>query len=359
MKKLDLYIIRKFLGTFFFSMVLILSIVVVFDLSERLEKFIENEAPVKAIIFDYYLNFVPYFANVFSSLFTFISVIFFTSKMAYNSEIIAILSTGISFRRTVRPYMISAGVIACLSLLLSAFIIPNANKKRIEFSEQYIWKKYSNKEENIHRQIAPGAFIYMSSFNVYSSRGNDFTYEVFREDTLVSKLTAKSISWNKELEKWRINNWTLREFDGIKETYTTGQTIDTLLNFSAAEFSEDPKKIKERLTLPELDEYIARQKLRGSSNVVEFQIEKYKMFSGAFATFILTLIGVCIASRKIRGGMGFHLGLGLLISFSYILFMQFSTVFATNGGMSPLLAVWIPNMLFAVVALFVYRAAPK
>lgn len=259
----------------------------------------------------------------------------------------------------VRPYMISAGVIACLSLLLSAFIIPNANKKRIEFSEQYIWKKYSNKEENIHRQIAPGVFIYMSSFNVYSSRGNDFTYEVFREDTLVSKLTAKSISWNKELEKWRINNWTLREFDGIKETYTTGQTIDTLLNFSAAEFSEDPKKIKERLTLPELDEYIARQKLRGSSNVVEFQIEKYKMFSGAFATFILTLIGVCIASRKIRGGMGFHLGLGLLISFSYILFMQFSTVFATNGGMSPLLAVWIPNMLFAVVALFVYRAAPK
>ena len=279
--------------------------------------------------------------------------------MAYNSEIIAILSTGISFRRMVRPYMISAGVIACLSLLLSAFIIPNANKKRIEFSEQYIWKKYSNKEENIHRQIAPGVFIYMSSFNVYSSRGNDFTYEVFREDTLVSKLTAKSISWNKELEKWRINNWTLREFDGIKETYTTGQTIDTLLNFSAAEFSEDPKKIKERLTLPELDEYIARQKLRGSSNVVEFQIEKYKMFSGAFATFILTLIGVCIASRKIRGGMGFHLGLGLLISFSYILFMQFSTVFATNGGMSPLLAVWIPNMLFAVVALFVYRAAPK
>lgn len=359
MKKLDLYIIRKFLGTFFFSMVLILSIVVVFDLSERLEKFIENEAPVKEIIFDYYLNFVPYFANVFSSLFTFISVIFFTSKMAYNSEIIAILSTGISFRRMVRPYMISAGVIACLSLLLSAFIIPNANKKRIAFSEQYIWKKYSNKEENIHWQIAPGVFIYMSSFNVYSSRGNDFTYEVFREDTLVSKLTAKSISWNKELEKWRINNWTLREFDGIKETYTTGQTIDTVLSFSAAEFSEDPKKIKERLTLPELDEYIARQKLRGSSNVVEFQIEKYKMFSGAFATFILTLIGVCIASRKIRGGMGFHLGLGLLISFSYILFMQFSTVFATNGGMSPLLAVWIPNMLFTVVALFVYRAAPK
>ena len=359
MKKLDLYIIRKFLGTFFFSMVLILSIVVVFDLSERLEKFIENEAPVKAIIFDYYLNFVPYFANVFSSLFTFISVIFFTSKMAYNSEIIAILSTGISFRRMVRPYMISAGVIACLSLTLSAFIIPNANKKRIEFSEQYIWKKYSNKDENIHQQIAPGVFIYMTRFNVYSQRGDNFTYEVFKKDTLVTKLSANSIVWNKEKKKWTLNNWVLREFDGINETYTTGNALDTVYNFTVNEFTEDPKKIKERLTLPELDEYIARQKLRGSSNVIEFQIEKYKMFSGAFATFILTLIGVCIASRKIRGGMGFHLGLGLLISFSYILFMQFSTVFATNGSMSPLLAVWIPNILYAVVAFFVYRAAPK
>lgn len=340
-------------------MVLILSIVVVFDLSERLEKFLENQAPVNEIIFDYYVNFVPYFANVFSSLFTFISVIFFTSKMAYNSEIIAILSTGISFRRMVRPYMISAGVIACLSLLLSAYIIPNANKHRIEFSEKYIWKKYSNKDQNIHRQVAPGEFIYMTSFSVYNNRGDNFTYEVFKEDTLVSKLSARSIEWDKNKEKWTIKDWTLREFDGVKETYSTGRQIDTVLNFSVNEFTEDPKKIKERLTLPELDEYIDRQKLRGSSNVVEFQIEKYKMFSGAFATFILTLIGVCIASRKIRGGMGFHLGLGLLISFSYILFMQFSTVFATNGSMSPLLAVWIPNILFAVVALFVYRAAPK
>ncbi|WP_294139875.1 LptF/LptG family permease [uncultured Sanguibacteroides sp.] len=359
MKKLDIYIIRKFLGTFFFSMVLILSIVIVFDLSERLEKFIENSAPVNAIIFDYYLNFVPYFANVFSSLFTFISVIFFTSKMAYNSEIIAILSTGTSFSRMVRPYMISAGVIAILSLLLTAFIIPNANKKRIEFSEKYIWKTFQNREKNIHRQVAPGSYIYMSSFSVGPKVGYDFSYENFRGDTLINKLNARLIEWNENKGKWTIKDWTYREFDGMKETYTTGRQIDTLLNFTPAEFSEDPKKIKERLTLPELNEYIDRQKLRGSSNVVEFQIEKYRIFSNAFATFILTLIGVSIASRKIRGGMGFHLGLGLLISFSYILFMQFSTVFATNGNMNPLLAVWIPNILYAFVAFFVYRTAPK
>lgn len=359
MKKLDLYIIRKFLGTFFFSLVLILCIVVVFDLSEKLEKFLENKAPVQAIIFDYYQNFIPYFANVFSSLFTFISVIFFTSKMAYDSEIIAILSTGISFRRFVVPYLMSATVIAILSFLLGAFIIPNANEKRIEFEKQYMGKRYANKEQHIHRQIAPGTYIYMSSYSVVSNIGYDFSIENFEGDTLVNKLTSSRISWDKENKKWVIYNWKLREIDGDRETYTTGPKLDTILAFQPSEFSENPKKIKEQLTLPELDEYIDRMKLRGSSNVVEFQIEKYKMTANAFATFILTVIGVSISSRKIRGGMGLHLGLGLLISFSYILFMQFSTVFATNGNMNPLLAVWLPNILFSIVGVFVYRMAPK
>lgn len=174
-----------------------------------------------------------------------------------------------------------------------------------------------------------------------------------------SKLISSRIAWNKEKEKWVITNWKLRELDGDKEQYTVGKQLDTLLGFVPSEFSKDPSKIKEQLTLPELEEYIDRMKLRGSSNVVEFQIEKYKMLANTFATFILTFIGVSISSRKIRGGMGFHLGLGLLLSFSYILFMQFSTVFATNGDMNPLLAVWIPNILFSVIALFVYKTAPK
>lgn len=359
MKKLDLYIIRKFLGTFFFSLALILCIVVVFDVAEKLEKFIGNHAPLSAIIFQYYLNFIPYFANLFSSLFTFISVIFFTSKMAYDSEIIAILSTGISFNRFLVPYMISAAVIALLSFLLSAFIIPNANQTRIEFQKQYVNKKFNNREANIHRQIAPGVYIYMSNYSVSSNIGYDFSIEKFDNDTLVSKLTSNRITWNKAKGKWTIHNWKLREFKGDYDEYTTGRQIDTLLGFMPSEFSEDPSKIKEQLTLPELEEYIDRMKLRGSSNIVEFQIEKYKMLANTFATFILTFIGVSISSRKIRGGMGFHLGLGLLLSFSYILFMQFSTVFATNGNMNPLLAVWIPNILFSVIALFVYKAAPK
>lgn len=359
MKKLDLYIMRKFLGTFFFSLALILCIVVVFDISERLEKFIENEAPLGRIVFDYYLNFIPYFANVFSALFTFISVIFFTSKMAYDSEIIAILSTGISFKRFMRPYFLSATIIAIFSFLMSAFIIPNANKTRNDFSKEFLWKKYTNKEENIHRQIAPGTFIYMSNYSVVSNIGYDFSIETFQDDTLVGKLTSSRIAWDEGMQKWSIYNWKLREINGDKEVYTTGAQIDTVFAFVPAEFSEDPKRIKEQLTLPELNEYIDRQKVRGSSNVVEFQLERYKMMANAFATFILTVIGVSISSRKIRGGMGLHLGIGLLISFSYILFMQFSTVFATNGSMDPLLAVWVPNILFSFVAIFVYRTAPK
>ncbi len=359
MKKLDLYIMRKFLGTFFFSLILILCIVVIFDLSEKLEKFLEKEAPVSAIVFDYYKNFIPYFANLFSSLFTFISVIFFTSKMAYDSEIIAILSTGISFRRFLVPYLISAAVIAGLSFLLGAFIIPNANEKRIEFEKQYVNKRYANTEQNIHRQIAPGTYIYMSSYSVTSNIGYDFSIENFKGDTLVNKLTSARIVWDRDSSRWVIHNWKLREIDGDYEKYTTGARIDTVLPFAPSEFSENPKKIKEQLTFPELEEYIDRMKLRGSSNIVEFQIEKYKMIANAFATFILTLIGVSISSRKIRGGMGLHLGIGLLISFSYILFMQFSNVFATNGNMNPLLAVWLPNILFTVVGAFVYRMAPK
>ncbi|MDR0544021.1 MAG: LptF/LptG family permease [Odoribacteraceae bacterium] len=359
MKKLDLYIIRKFLGTFFFSLGLILCIVIVFDISERLEKFLESKATLTEIVMDYYVNFVPYFANVFSALFTFISVIFFTSKMAYNSEIIAILSTGISFRRIVRPYIFSAAIIAALSLLLSAFVIPNANRKRNAFAEQHLNRKYQNQERNIHRQIAPGEYIYMSNLSTSSPIGFHFALEKFKGDTLVSKWTSDRVEWREDIKKWRVYKWKIREFAGDKQYYKTGDQLDTTLNFSFKEFTEDPKRVKENLTLPQLNEYIDRQKLRGSANVVEFQLEKYKMFANAFSTFVLTFIGVCIASKKIRGGMGFHLGLGLMISFSYILFMQFSTVFATNGDMNPMLAVWLPDILFTVVALFVYRFAPK
>lgn len=359
LKRMDVYIIRKFLGTFFFALGLILLIVVVFDISERIEKFIEYKAPLKEIVFGYYMNFLPYFANVFSPLFTFIAVIFFTSKLATDTEIIALLSTGVSFRRILRPYIVSASVIAVLSFLLGAFIIPNANQKRIVFQKKYMGKNFVNKQDNIHLQLADTTYVYMSRFSVGSKVGYDFSIENFADNVLKSKLISSKVEWDEDNKKWRIHNWKMRKFDGYKEEYTTGERLDTVLAFSPSELSEDPKRIKEQLTLPELEDYIDKMKLRGNSNVVEFQIEKYKMGVNAFATFILTVIGVSVSARKARGGMGWHLGVGLFLSFSYILFMQFSTVFAVNGGMNPLLAVWIPNILFTFVAAATYKTAPR
>ena len=238
MKKLDLYIIRKFLGTFFFSLVLILCIVVVFDLSEKLEKFLENEAPAKVIVFDYYNNFIPYFANVFSSLFTFISVIFFTSKMAYDSEIIAILSTGISFRRFLFPYLM-VGYRYCYFVIFAGELLlsPMPNEKRIEFEKQYMGKRYANKEQNIHRQIAPGIlYLYVGLIRWLRMWDMKFSIENFRGDTLINKLTSSRITWDKENKKWVIHNWKLREIEEIKKRIRRDRNwilswLSNLLNF--------------------------------------------------------------------------------------------------------------------------------
>ena len=357
-KKLDLYIIRKFLGTFFFAIVLIISITIVFDFSEKIDNFIDKEAPFRAVIFDYYVNFIPYFANLFSALFTFVSVIYFTSKMAYDTEIIAILSSGISFKRLMFPYFISALIIGIFSFFLSNFVIPPANAKRLDFTETYLKKRFVNKERNIHRQIEPGLFIYMTNFETSSKIGYKFSLEKFEGKQLVSKLTSRSIKWNKEKEKWTIKDYVIRRIDGDKETLEKGKSIDTLLNFKPDEFSRRTNVV-EAMNMMELDDFIDEQIMRGDSNISAYKIEKYRRIANPFSAFILTLIGVSLASRKVRGGMGLHLGIGLALSFSFILFMQISTVFATNGSMNPLLAVWFPNILFLVIGIYLYRVAPK
>ncbi|MGZ2370880.1 LptF/LptG family permease [Ancylomarina sp. YFZ004] len=356
--KLDLYIIRKFLGTFFFAIILIISITIIFDFSEKIDNFIDKEAPFKSIILDYYVNFIPYFANLFSALFTFISVIYFTSKMAYDTEIIAILSSGVSFRRLMFPYFISALIIGIFSFFLSNFIIPPANAKRLEFTDTYIKKRFVNKERNIHRQIEPGLFIYMTNFETSSKKGYKFSLEKFEGKQLVSKLTSRSIKWNEDKEKWTIKDYFIRTYDGDKESFEKGKSIDTLLNFGPDEFSRRTNVV-EAMNMMELDDFIDEQIMRGDSNISAYKIEKYRRIANPFSAFILTLIGVSLACRKVRGGMGLHLGVGLALSFSFILFMQISTVFATNGSMSPLLAVWLPNMVFSVIAIYLYRVAPK
>lgn len=356
---MDIYIIRKFLGTFFFSILIILSIAVVFDFSEKIDDFIENGAPFSEVIFDYYLNFIPYFAVLFSSLFTFISVIFFTSKMAYNTEVIAILSSGVSFRRFLLPYMLSATVIAVFSFFLTNFVIPDANKIKLDFEEKYIHSRpVSFNRKNIHRQISPGVFMYMESYSNISQTGYNFSMEKFEEGKLKSKLMGDQIYWDTTKNTWTVRRYYIRDIDGLEETITEGSRIDTVINMHPSDFARR-LNVVESMSLRELSEFIQLSRMQGEVNVIAYLIERYKRISYPFSTFILTLIGVAVSSQKVRGGIGMQLGTGLVISFSYILFMQFSSQFSIGGSIPPLIAVWIPNVFFAIVALILYKMAPK
>ncbi len=357
-KTVDIYITKKFLGTFFYAIALILSIAIVFDMSENLDEFLSKDISWGTILSEYYLNFIPYFANLFSPLFTFIAVIYFTSKMAYNTEIIAILSSGVSYKRLMRPYLVSAFILAAFSYTLGNYVIPPANKTLNQFRQFYIDnnRQTVSNERNIHRQIEPGVFIYMQSFNA-NNVGYRFTLERFEDSKLVEKLTADNIRWDEETEKWVINNWWKRRIYDNHEEFERGYRMDTTLNMTPDDYKV-MKNEMENFTTPALKAEIKEMKLRGV-NTVEWEIEKHKRVAGPFSAFILTIIGAGLASRKIKGGLGLHLGLGLLLSFSYILFMQISTVFAISGNTPPLVAVWIPNIGYSIIAFFVFRWAAR
>lgn len=358
-KKLDLYIIKKFLGTYLFSIVLIISIAVVFDFNEKMDKLIEHEAPWDEIIFDYYMNFIPYFSNLFSPLFVFIAVIFFTSKLAENSEIIAMFSTGMSFKRMIRPYMISAAIIAIATFLLGAYVIPSGSITRLNFEDRYIKPKKKNTAMNVQLEVADGVIAYINSYNDAMKTGNRFSLDKFVDKKLVSHLTARRITYDTaQANKWVIHDYMIRELDGLKEKITRGNRIDSIINMDPSDFLI-MKNQQEMMTSPELRKYIDKQKKRGFANIKEFEIEYHKRIAMSFASFILTIIGVSLSSRKTKGGMGLHLGIGLGLSFSYILFQTVSSTFAVNGNMLPALAVWIPNILYTFIAFFLYQKAPK
>lgn len=358
LKIIDRYIINKFLGTFFYAIALIIAITIVFDISEKIEDFISKDAPFSAIVFDYYVNFIPYFVNLFSPLFTFIAVIFFTSRMAYNTEIIAILSSGVSFNRLLRPYMYSATVLTILSLLLNNFIIPPANAKRLDFENTYIRNAFYFSERNLHRQVSPGTFVYFESFNNQRNMGYKFTLEKFEENKLTYKLSSEYIRWDTLVNKWEVENYFIRKIDGMNEKVESGVKKQIEINLSPDEFNRRVDNV-ETMNMFELDHFIAEEKYKGSENVVYYEIEKHKRIAMPFATFILTIIGVAVASRKVRGGIGLHIGIGLLIAFSYIMFQQIAITFATNAGLSAMIAMWIPNALYLVLGLYLLKVAPK
>ncbi len=361
LKILDWYIIKKFIGTYFFAIILIISISIVFDFNEHLAKFTQYHAPWKAIIFDYYLNFIPYFANLFSPLFVFIAVIFFTSKLAGNSEIISMLAAGVSFKRLMRPYMISAAIISLLTFFLGAYVIPKGTIVKQNFETIYKNKKRNTSAQNVQLQVGKGVIAYMQHYDNNTKRGFGFNLDKFENKKLVSHLTAQEIQYDTISDSkyhWKISQWRIRDMKGLREKITSGARKDTMIMMEPTDLVFS-KGQQETFTSPQLREYISKQIDRGSGNVVQYEVEYHKRIASSFASFILTTIGMSLSSRKRKGGMGLYLGIGLALSFTYILLQAVSSTFAIQADTPPMLAAWIPNIIFAVVAYFCYRQAPN
>ncbi len=358
-KKLDVYIVSKFISTFFVALLLIIGIVIIFDISEKIDNFVEKEAPLRAIVFDYYVNFVPYFMNMFSPLFVFITVIFFTSKMASDSEIIAILSCGISFHRMMVPYIFSATLIALFSLTLNLFIIPESNKERIAFETKYVSDKTKNVGRNVHYQIAPGEFVFAESFSSWNNTAYRFTLERVEDNKLVSKISAETAVYDTTAKVWKLKKYFIRDYnEDLTDRIRSGRQIDTTLALSVDDFYWNPESV-ETLNYFELNDLIDTQRLRGDANVKYSLIQKNTRFALPFSAFILTIMGVALSSKKRRGGIGWNIGAGIALAFTYILFLKFSEMFVHTDTLSPAVALWLPNMVFTVIAAVLYRLAPK
>lgn len=356
-KLLDIFILKKYLGTFFFATLLILAVVTMFDITEKLDAFLT--APLKETLLDYFVSFLPYFANQLAPLFTFIAVIFFTTKLAGNSEIIAILSSGVSFNRFMRPYMIGAAVIAAMIFALSNYVIPPTNIKRIAYTNKYVKNVQVTTGVDIQLMARPGEVVYISRYENSSKTGYRFSFDKFKNKELVSRLTSQTITYDTaRMYHWTAHNYMIRDFDGMKEKIRTGEKLDTIIPIEPRDFliSEDDQ---ETLTTPQLSEYIENQKNRGVANIKAFEIEKERRYASTAAAFILTLIGVSLSAKKVKGGMGINIGIGLVLSFSYILFSTVTSQFAISGMTSPWVAMWIPNFLYLGIGLFLYYRARK
>lgn len=360
--RLDRYIIYKFLSTYIFLIVIIIFVAVIFDFNENIDKLTKSHATFEKIAFDYYLNFIPYFANLFSPLFVFIAVIFFTSKLAGNSEIIAMKSTGMSFRRLLRPYMLSAALIALTTFLLGAYVIPRGNVARVNFQNRYIKKKTDiSSIDNIQMQVDTGVVAYITHFDNTTKSGYGFSLDKFVEKKLVSHLTAQNIQYDTLSDRrfsWTLHQYNIRTLKGMREKLESGAKLDTIIVMEPKDFFY-VRDQQETMTLPELKEFIDRQRLRGAAGVSQFEVEYYKRFAMPFAAFILTIIGVSLSCEKRKGGMGTSIGVGLALSFAYILFQTISASFAVNAGFPAAVAVWIPNCVFTLIAFALYLRTPQ
>lgn len=359
MNILDKYILKKFLTTFVFVVGILVAVILIITFSERNESFIKNDVSSKLIL-QYFVYFAPYIANLITPLTVFIATVFVTSKMAGHTEIVAILAGGISYPRFLRPFFVGAVLIAATSFVLTGWVIPNANKWRIAFEIKYFDKPFSYAGEDIHFKVSPTSYVYLKSYNTFRNIGYSFTLEEIEEKTMKYKISADEITWDSVASNWVLSRWSHRAIRDISEDYIYKNTVDTTLklNMSPQDFGNN-KGLQETLTLPELDNYIADLQLKGADNIPIYEIEKLIRFMSPFTAIILTFIGVILSSRKTRGGVGFQIALGFLIAFIYILLFIATKSIAEAGSMNPVLAVWLPNIIFSILALFIYRFVPK
>ncbi|MBR9860915.1 YjgP/YjgQ family permease [bacterium] len=356
--KLDFYIIKRFLFAFLLTLGLFTVIIIVFDLAEKIDNFIEHDAPFKDVIFKYYVNWVPFLLNLFSPVFVFISVIFFTSKMAQKSEIVSILASGVSYVRLLVPYVLTSILLAFMSFSLFAWVIPRTDKVRVDFENTYIRERHLLTKRGIKRQIQPGVVMTVENFIFSDSVGYRLSLEHIEEGKLESKMYAEKLVWDRRNETWQVKNYWIRNYKEEGEEISKGMELDTMIPFEPEDFFRQNDDVQ-MFDMKELDRMIELEYLKGTGRSHFYRTEKHKRYASPFAILVLTVIGVCVSSRKTRGGIGLNLGIGLLLSFSYIFIMQFFLAYGSSGAVSPALAVWIPNILFSLIAYVLYRTAQK
>ena len=357
-KLIDRYIIGKYLGTFLFTMIIFSVVIIIFDVSEKLDDFLKYHAPLYKIVFQYYAGFVPFYLNFLSPLINFIAVIFFTAKMADQTEIVPILSGGVSFSRFLRPYFISSTIVFVVTLVFNLFIIPETNQLKIDFENVYINPKSDNNKMYTHMQLDKNTFVYIENFDNNQKIGYKFTLEKFNGDELVEKTMAERIAWDSVKHVWNMETYSTRKIDGLKEAMVYGDKKKIKLDMRPIDFDLFDN-IYEAMNMKELNSRIEKEKIRGTGVMERLLLEKYKRFVYPLSAFVLTLMGVSLSSRKVRGGIGLPLGIGIFLSFTYILFIQFSTMFSLKGNLPPIIAVFIPNVLFGLLSLYLLVKAPK
>ncbi|SKC40517.1 LptF/LptG family permease [Ohtaekwangia koreensis] len=378
MKLLDKYILKQFLSTFFFVVLILLAVISVIDMTDKMDKFAKAQL-TSGQIFGYYLDFIPWIGSLVTPITIFIATVYVCSRMAGRTEVIAILSAGISFRRMMLPYFMGSFVIAILSFVLNGWIIPNSNKSKLAFEVQYLKNKYYYDKQNIHIQVGPDVYLYMKSYNNTNNTGYQFTLERFEDNKMIEKLTANRVEWDTTKKKWTLRDWRLHKIQSIFEKTSgpestpgletskrvtvadstkSGATMDTALVIHPKEFESDYRKY-DGMTLNELNKYIKTLRSRGSTGIEVYEVERYTRYTSPFTIFILVFMGVIVSSRKSRGGTGLQIALGFLLSFIFILFFTLFRTFAENGSLPPQISVWIPNIIFGIISLVMYKYVPR